>query len=287
MNDGLTKVKFTNLEKILFPQLRITKAQLIEYYIRIAPRMLRFLANRPIVLTRYPNGIDGGSFYEKAAPEGTPSWVATYKIFSETANRDVNYVLCNDLDTLIWLANLAAIEIHTPLSIIETRDKPDFIFFDIDPEPPASYEDAMTTGLYLKEKLDQLGLKSYVKTSGKKGLHILVPIVQEYNFKQTRAFVHKIGQQLAKEHENVVSEFSDTKKPGKIFVDYLQNAQGRTNVSPYSLRGVPEATVSTPIDWSDVKKRIKPAELNIFTVPSLKKDPWKDIFEIKQKLDGA
>ena len=287
MNDGLTKVKFTNLEKILFPQLRITKAQLIEYYIRIAPRMLRFLANRPIVLTRYPNGIDGGSFYEKAAPEGTPSWVATYKIFSETANRDVNYVLCNDLDTLIWLANLAAIEIHTPLSIIETRDKPDFIFFDIDPEPPATYEDAMTTGLYLKEKLDQLGLKSYVKTSGKKGLHILVPVVQEYNFKQTRAFVHKIGQQLAKEHENVVSEFSDTKKPGKIFVDYLQNAQGRTNVSPYSLRGVPEATVSTPIDWSDVKKRIKPAELNIFTVPSLKKDPWKDIFEIKQKLDGA
>jgi len=286
MNDSLTKVKFTNLEKILFPQLGITKAQLIEYYIRIAPRMLRFLANRPIVLTRYPNGIDGGSFYEKAAPEGTPSWVATYKIFSETANRDVNYVLCNDLDTLIWLANLAAIEIHTPLSIIETRDRPDFIFFDIDPEPPATYEDAMTAGLYLKEKLDQLGLKSYVKTSGKKGLHILVPIVQEYNFKQTRAFVHKIGQQLAKEHENVVSEFSDTKKPGKIFVDYLQNAQGRTNVSPYSLRGVPEATVSTPIEWSDVKKRIKPAELNIFTVPSLKKDPWKDIFEIRQKLGG-
>jgi len=286
MNYNLTKVKFTNLEKILFPQLGITKAQLIEYYIRIAPRMLRILANRPIVLTRYPNGIDKGSFYEKDAPEGTPSWVATYKIHSETAHRDVNYVLCNDLDTLIWLANIAAIEIHIPLSTIETRDNPDFIFFDIDPEPPSTCEDAMTAGLYLKEKLDRLGLKSYVKTSGKKGLHILVPVVQEYTFKQTRAFVHKIGQQLAEEHENVVSEFSDTKKPGKIFVDYRQNAQGRTNVSPYSLRGVPEATVSTPIEWSDVKKRIKPAEFNIFTVPSLKKDPWKDIFEIKQKLDG-
>ena len=286
MNDSLTKVKFTNLEKILFSQLRITKAQLIEYYIRIAPRMLMFLANRPIVLTRYPNGIDMGGFYEKDAPEGTPSWVATHKIYSETAHRDVNYVLCNDLDTLVWLANLAAIEIHIPLSKIEARDKPDFIFFDIDPEPPASYEDVMTVGLYLKEKLDQLELKSYVKTSGKKGLHILVPIVQEYTFKQTRAFVHKIGQQIANEHENVVSELSDTKKPGKIFMDYLQNTQGRTNVSPYSLRGVPEATVSTPIEWSDVEKRIKPSEFNIFTVPSLKKDPWKDIFEIKQKLDG-
>ena len=286
MNDSLTKVKFTNLEKILFSQLRITKAQLIEYYIRIAPRMLMFLANRPIVLTRYPNGIDMGGFYEKDAPEGTPSWVPTYKIYSETAHRDVNYVLCNDLDTLVWLANLATIEIHIPLSKIEARDKPDFIFFDIDPEPPASYEDVMTVGLYLKEKLDQLELKSYVKTSGKKGLHILVPIVQEYTFKQTRAFVHKIGQQIANEHENVVSELSDTKKPGKIFMDYLQNTQGRTNVSPYSLRGVPEATVSTPIEWSDVEKRIKPSEFNIFTVPSLKKDPWKDIFEIKQKLDG-
>lgn len=286
MNNSLTKVKFTNLKKILFPQLGITKAQLVEYYIKIAPRMLRFLTNRPIVLTRYPNGIDKESFYEKDTPEGTPSWVTTYKIYSETAHRNVNYVLCNDLDTLIWLANLAAIEIHIPLSTIQARDRPNFVFFDIDPEPPASYGDALKVGLYLKEKLELLGFKSYVKTSGKKGLHVLVPIVQEYTFKQTKAFVHKVGQQMAKEHKNVVSELSDTKKPGKVFIDYLQNTQGRTSVSPYSLRGVPEATVSTPIEWSDVEKGIKHSEFNIFTVPSLKKDPWKDIFEIKQKLDG-
>ncbi len=197
----------------------------------------------------------------------------------------MNYILCNDLDTLIWLANLAAIEIHIPLSTIESREKPDFIFFDVDPEPPATFEDASLIALSLKEKIDQLGLKPYAKTSGKKGLHILVPIVPEHTFKETRDFVHKIGQQLAKENENVVSEFPDTKKPGKVFIDYLQNSHGRTNICPYSLRGVPTATVSTPIEWNDLKKRIKPADLNIFTVPSLKEDPWKDIFENKEKLE--
>jgi bifunctional non-homologous end joining protein LigD len=285
MSAKLTKVEFTNLDKILFPKLRITKAQVIEYYIKIAPRMLKFLFNRPLVLTRYPNGIDEKSFYEKDAPEGTPPWVKTSRIYSETARRNVNYILGNDLDTLIWLANLAAIEIHIPLSTIESREKPDFIFFDVDPEPPATFEDAALIALSLKEKIDQLGLKPYVKTSGKKGLHILVPIVPERTFKETRDFVHKIGQQLAKENENVVSEFPDTKKPGKVFIDYLQNSHGRTNICPYSLRGVPTATVSTPIDWNDLKKRIKPADLNIFTVPSLKEDPWKDIFENKEELE--
>jgi bifunctional non-homologous end joining protein LigD len=285
VSKSLTKVDFTNLDKIIFPKLKITKAQVIEYYIKIAPRMLRFLFNRPLVLTRYPNGIDEKSFYEKDAPEGTPSWIKTSKIYSETARRNVSYILCNDLDTLVWLANLAAIEIHIPLSQIGSREKPDFIFFDVDPEPPATFEDAALIAISLMEKIENLGLKAYAKTSGKKGLHVLVPIVPEHTFKITRTFVHKIGQQLAKEHENVVSEFADTKKPGKVFIDYLQNSHGRTNVSPYSLRGVQEATVSTPVEWNDLKKRIKPADFNIFTVTSLKEDPWKDIFENKQKLE--
>jgi bifunctional non-homologous end joining protein LigD len=284
MGKKLTKVEFTNLEKILFPKLKITKAQIMEYYIKIAPKMLGFLADRPLVLTRFPNGIDQKGFYEKDAPQGAPSWVKTVKIYSETAKRDVNYILCNDLDTLIWLANLAAIEIHMPLSKVDSREKPDFVFFDIDPEPPVSIEEATAVALLLREKLDELGLKSYVKTSGKKGLHVLIPIQREYAFRDTRAFVHKIGQQLAKEHEIVVSEFAETKKPGKVFVDYLQNAHGRTIVCPYSLRVTPEATVSTPLDWAEVKKGIKPAEFNIFSVVKRKKDPWKGILENKQKL---
>jgi len=284
VKEKLTKVEFTNLDKTIFPKLGIAKAQVIEYYIKIAPKMLGVLENRPLVLTRFPDGINREGFYEKDAPQGKPSWVKTVKIYSETAKRDVNYVLCNDLDTLIWLANLAAIEIHMPFSKADSREKPDMIFFDVDPEPPATYKEATTVALLLKEKLDNLGLESYVKTSGKKGIHVLIPIVPENSFRETRNFVHKIGEQLAKEQKLVVSEFKETKKPGKVFVDYLQNSHGRTMACPYSLRAVPEATVSTPLEWSEVKKGIKPTELNIFSVVKREKDPWKGILENKQRL---
>jgi bifunctional non-homologous end joining protein LigD len=284
MEEKLTKVEFTNLEKILFPKFEITKAQVIEYYIKVAPKMLGFLANRPLVVTRFPDNIDQNGFYGRDAPQGTPSWVKTVKFYSETAERNINYVLCNDLDTLIWLANIAAIEIHIPFSKASSREKPDMVFFDVDPEPPATYNDATTVALLLKDTLDGLGLESYVKTSGKKGLHVIVPIASEYTFNETRTFVHKIGRQIAKKDQLVVSEFSETKKPGKVFIDYLQNSHGRTMSSPYSLRAMPEATVSTPLKWSEVKKGIKPTELNIFSVVKLEKDPWKKIFDNKQKL---
>ena len=285
MGERLTKVEFTNLDKILFPQLKITKAQVIEYYIKIAPKMLSLVANRPIMLTRFPNGINKEGFYEKNAPEGTPSWVKTVRIYSKTAERNVDYILCNDVDTLIWLANLAAIEIHIPLSTVDYQEKPDFVLFDIDPEPPASFKDATTVGLALKERLEQFGLKPYAKTSGKKGLHVLVPIVRERSFRETREFAHKIGKQLSKEYEIVTAEFAETKKPGKVFVDYLQNSHGRTMVSPYSLRVTPEATVSTPLEWIEVKKGIKPSDFNIFSVVKREKDPWKGILENRQKLE--
>jgi len=284
MKEKLTKVEFTNLEKILFPKLEIKKVQVIEYYIKIAPKILDFLSNRPLVLNRFPEGIAKKGFYEKDAPQGTPLWVKTKKSYLETSKRDINFVVCNDLDTLIWLANIAAIEIHIPFSKVGSREKPDMVFFDIDPEPPATYKEATSVALLLKEKLGNLGIESYVKTSGKKGLHIIVPIFPEYSFQETKTFVHKIGRQLAKEHQLVVSEFNETKKPGKVFVDYLQNSHGRTMVSPYSLRAVPEATVSTPLDWSEVEKGIKPTELNISSVVKREKDPWKKIFDNKQRL---
>jgi bifunctional non-homologous end joining protein LigD len=280
----LTKVEFTNLKKIIFPDLKTTKSQIIEYYITVAPKMLGFLSDRLVVLKRFPDGINEEGFYEKDAPQGTPSWVKTKKVRSETAKRDVNYILCNDLDTLIWLANLATVEIHIPFSKADSREKPDMMFFDVDPEPPATYKDATRVALLLRRKLDEIGLECYVKTSGKKGLHVVIPIVQEHSFQETRTFVHKIGQQLAKEKELVVSEFAETKKPGRVFVDYLQNSHGRTMVSPYSLRAVPEATVSTPLEWAEVEKGIKPTDFNIFSVVKRDKDPWKKIFENKQRL---
>ncbi len=283
--EKLTKVDFTNLDKILFPALKVTKAQFIEYYIKVAPKMLPLLRDRTMVLTRYPEGIDKEGFYAKDAPGGIPSWVKTVTLYSHSAKRNVHYVICNDLDTLIWLANLAAVEIHIPLSKVPERDKPDFVFFDVDPEPPCTFDDAKEVAFSIKEKLDNLSFKSYVKTSGKKGLHILVPLVVEYTYDETRAFVHAIGKILMKESALVVSEFKDTKTPGRVFLDYTQNSRGRTMVCPYSLRATSNASVSTPIEWSDLKKEIKPSEFNIQSVPGLKIAPWKDIFENRQKLE--
>ena len=168
MPEKLTKVEFTNLDKILYPKLKITKAQVIEYYIKIAPRMLDVLAERPIMLTRFPNGIDKEGFYEKDAPMETPPWVKIFRRYSETTQRDINYVICNDIDTLLWLANLAALEIHMILSRVESFENPDLILLDIGPEPPITLDDVVDVALRLKERLDSLGLRSYVKTSGKK-----------------------------------------------------------------------------------------------------------------------
>jgi bifunctional non-homologous end joining protein LigD len=268
----------------LYPALGLSKAKFIEYYVRMAPKMLPFLADRALVLTRFPNGVDKEGFYNKDAPAGKPDWVKTAKFYSASTQRDVHYVVCNDLDTLIWLANLVAVEIHMPLSRIDAPEEPDFVFFDVDPEPPATINDGAEVALRLNEVLTRLGFKAYVKTSGKKGFHVLLPIERKYVFRQTRDFVHKIGQHLAKEMPIVVSEFPDTKTLGKVFIDYGQNGHGKTLVCPYSLRATPDATVSTPIDWADVKKKIKPAQFNINTVPGLRKDPWGDIFLNRQKL---
>jgi bifunctional non-homologous end joining protein LigD len=283
----LTKVNLKNLDKVFYPKNRVTKAQVLEHYIKMAPKMLPVIADRPLVLTRYPDGVEGGkvSFFEKNAPEGTPKWVKTKTIYSPTSKRDVQYIVCNDLDTLIWLANLAALEIHMPFSKIDALDKPDFLFFDVDPEPPATLGDAAEVALLLKDKVASLGLTPFVKTSGKKGLHVVIPIVPEHSFVETRAFVHKIGVELAKESEIVVSEFKDTKKPGKVFADYLQNSPLRTMVVPYSLRPTLEATVSTPLEWSEVKKSINPSDYTIFTVAKRNLDPWKNIFENRCKLE--
>ena len=285
MSEKLTKVEFTNLGKVLYPELNVTKAQVIDYYIKIAPRMLDFLAVRPIVLTRFPNGIEEKGFYEKDAPLGTPSWVKKFKKYSETAKREINYIVCDDLDTLIWLANLAAIEIHMTLSRTDSFENPDLILFDLDPKPPANLEEVVEVALLLKERLDALGLKAFVKTSGKNGLHIVLPIAQRYAFKQTREFVHKTGEYLIKQTQLVVTERAKSNTSGKVYIDYVQNSHGRTMICPYSLRATSHATVSTPLEWSDIKKELNPEELNLFNVAKSLKNPWQELFQHKQKLE--
>jgi bifunctional non-homologous end joining protein LigD len=284
---ALTKVKLVNLDKIFYPRIEVTKGQVIEYYVKMAPKILPVIKNRPLVLTRYPDGVDGGkfSFFEKDAPQGTPDWVKTKTIYSPSSKRDVHYIVCDDLDTLIWLANLAALEIHMPFSTVESLDRPNLLFFDVDPEPPATLSDAAEVSLLLRDKLLDLGLTPFIKTSGKKGLHVVIPIVPEHSFETVRAFVHKIGVDLSKESEIVVSEFKDTKKPGKVFADYLQNSPLRTMVIPYSLRPTPQATVSTPLEWKEVKKGINPSDFTIDSVVRRKENPWKNLFDKKCKLE--
>jgi bifunctional non-homologous end joining protein LigD len=272
------------LEKVLFPDLGLTKGKVIEYYIRIAPRILDLLKDRALSLKRFPNGIGEEGFFEKDSPMGTPNWVETFRRYSETAERDVNYIVCNNLDTLLWIANLAAIEIHIPLSKIGDFESPDLVLFDIDPEPPLSFDDVICVAKLLKEKLDALGLVPYLKTSGKKGLHVVIPITEGHTFKQTKEFVHQLGKYLAKESEIIVSEFSQSRDPGTVFIDFLQNSHGRTMVCPYSLRANPKATVSTPLRWEDLKKGLRPDDFTIFNVPKLD-NPWENLLDFKQKLE--
>jgi len=286
----LTKVHLSNLDKTLYPQAAVTKGMVVEYYIRLAPKILPVIRNRPLVLTRYPDGVKDGelgksSFFEKNAPKGTPEWVQVHPIYSSTSKRDVNYVVCNDLDTLIWLANLAALEIHMSFAQLGALDTPDLLFFDVDPEPPALLGDAAEVALELKDKLKDRGLASYVKTSGKKGLHVVVPVEPDYVFEAARAYVHKVGVELAKHNPLIVSEFKDTKKPGKVFVDYLQNSPMRTMVIPYSLRPTPEATASTPLEWTEVNSQLTATDFTLFTVPKRTVEPWRGLFEKKRRLD--
>lgn len=282
--EKLTRARFTNLHKVLYPELGVKKYQIIEYYIKIAPLILDFLEGRIVTLNRFPEGVDSEGFYMKDAPRGTPSWVETFTRYSETAGREIHHIICNNLDTLLWLSNLASIEMHITLSRAPSYDKPDLILFDLDPEPPAGFRETVKVAFILKERLDALGLKSFVKTSGSKGLHVILPIIENYTFRQTREFVHEFGMHLARRTSRIVSEKVLSKEPGRVYIDYIQNSFGRTMVCPYSLRAVPEVTVSTPVNWRELE-RLDPKDLNIFSVMKRKENLWEDFWEGRQSLE--
>jgi bifunctional non-homologous end joining protein LigD len=277
----------TNLDRLLYPALPAVKKDVIEYYIRTAPRILPFLEDRQLVMERFPDGVDHPGFYEKDAPSGTPGWVKLYTRYSETAEREIRYVVCNDLDTLVWLANLAVLELNIMLSRTDVPATPDMLLFDLDPEPPSGFPEAATAALLLAEVLEELGLSSFPKTSGKKGIHVVVPLEREYRFEQTRNFVHAVGILLAKRSPLIVSELSQTRDPGTVFVDYLQNTEGKTMISPYSLRATQKGTVSMPLSWQEVRSGISPEDFTIMTASSRRGNPWNGFFETPERLPEA
>jgi bifunctional non-homologous end joining protein LigD len=277
--EKLTRVQFTNLEKVLYPVVGVRKLDVVKYYIKVAPMMLPFLEERALVVTRYPDGVETQGFYGKDAPQGTPDWVKLHHSYSEAAGRELDYIVCDDLDTLIWLANLAALELHIPLARIDKLDHPDIILFDLDPQPPAGMAEAGRVARLIREKLKEKGLKAWVKTSGKRGLHIIAPTDRKETFDETRAYAHKLGIELAKETGIVFSEKAQ-KRPGTVYLDYPQNGHGRTMACPYSLRATPTATVSTPLTWDELEG-LDPSKLRIDNVLD-RVDVWKGFWKTKK-----
>ena len=247
------QLKLSNLGKVLYPEAGFTKGQVIDYYTRIAPVLVPHLAGRPLTLKRYPNGVDSQFFYEKNCPKHRPPWVATTPIYAGRKNELMDYCVANDLPTLVWMANLAALELHPSLSRAPEIPTPTMMVFDLDPGPPAAMLECTRVALLLKGVLDDLGLQSFPKTSGSKGLQIYVPLNTQVTYDDTKSFAHSLARLLEAQHpKQVLSLMKKELRTGKVFIDWSQNDEHKTTVSIYSLRARPRPTVSTPVTWDEV-----------------------------------
>ncbi len=267
------QLKLSNLDKVLYPANGFTKGQVIDYYARVAPVIVPHLGGRPLTLKRYPNGVDSEFFFEKNATAHRPEWVQTAPLWSEHNRRTINYILANDLPTMVWMANLAAIELHPSLSLAKEINYPTMMVFDLDPGPPANIVHCAQVGLWLREIFEHFGLQSFPKTSGSKGLQIYVPLNTPTGYEDTKSFAHALARLLGDQHrELVVSDMKKELRKGKVLVDWSQNDQHKTTIAVYSLRARERPTVSTPVKWGEVEQLFK------------KKDPALLVFEAEQAL---
>jgi bifunctional non-homologous end joining protein LigD len=287
------QLALTNLSKVLYPQVGFTKAQVIDYFVRIAPVLLPHLHGRPLTLKRYPNGVDGMHFYEKNAPSHRPEWVKTARIWSAGNNKWMDYVLAEDVATLVWLGNLADLELHTSLSRAENMQRPTMIVFDLDPGAPANIVECCQVALWLRAIFAHFGLQAYAKTSGSKGLQMYVPLNNAVTYEHTKPFAHELARLLEDAHrELVVSDMKKSLRTGKVLVDWSQNDDYKTTVCVYSLRAKERPTVSTPVTWDEVEKCLKKRdpELLVFDSATVLKrvakhgDLFEPVLKLKQKL---
>ncbi len=311
----------TNLDKVFWPataeHLELKKRDLIGYYEKISKYIAPHLQDRPLSLSRYPDGISGKSFFQKDWNQAAPDFVKTVQVFSEARNDIINHIICNNHETLLWLANLGCIEMHPWYSRVRDYNAclaeaesnklrsnvsdrcglgtPDFIVFDLDPyisgeeqkQEYKGFKAAVDVAYNLKDLLDRLGIKSYVKTSGKTGLHVFVPVTPDYSYDQTRAFAEVIGKIMIKRKpDDITIKWNTAQRKGKVFFDYNQNAKGKTLASVFSLRPTALATVSMPVEWKDLAD-VLPTDFTLITVPNIIKksgDPWKNILQDKQDV---
>lgn len=251
--DGRT-VELSNVDKVLYPECGFTKGDVIDYYVRVSPYLLPHLAQRPVTLKRYPDGIEGKSFYEKHCPSHRPDWVKRARV-PKSDGSDLHYCVIDGLPALVWVANLAGLELHAFLHRAPKIERPTALALDLDPGPPAGMAECCRIALLLKAMLESLGLDSYPKTSGSKGLQVYVPLnLPRLTYDRTKAFAHALAQLLEREAPDlVVSKMTKSLRKGKVFIDWSQNDAHKTTINVYSLRAKSRPTVSTPVKWAEVE----------------------------------
>jgi bifunctional non-homologous end joining protein LigD len=273
-------IEVSNLEKIFFPDEGYTKEDVIEYYQKISEYILPYLKGRPESLLRNPDGIEKNGFIQKDVDNNLPNWIKTKKIYAESSDKDVHYLICNNEATLVYMTNLGCIEIHPWFSRINKLDKPDYVVLDLDPEE-ISFGKVVETALTIKKVLDTADIKSFCKTSGATGLHIYIPLNAKYKFDKSKQFALK----LAKIVNNLIPDITSlerkpSKRKKKVYIDCYQNNIGQTLAAPYSIRPKAGATVSTPLKWSEVNSNLNPGDYtinNIFRRLGQVGDIFKDV----------
>jgi bifunctional non-homologous end joining protein LigD len=287
----IREVKFSNLDKVFWPEEKYTKGDLIEYYRSMAPWLLPYIKDRPVVLTRYPDGINGKSFYQKDAPGFVPDWIQTIPIWSEDTQRDISYFVCNDVESLVYLVNLGTIPLHMWMSRIDDLTKPDWCLIDLDPKD-APFEHVITLAKTMRQLCEQVEMPAFVKTTGKSGLHIMLPLGRQMTYQQCLQFAMLFARLVTDRHPDIATtQRTISKRDGKVYVDAFQNRAGQLMVAAYSVRPSPGAPVSMPIEWDEVNGKLHNSNWTIVNalkrMQKLGHDPVVKVLETKPKLMGV
>jgi bifunctional non-homologous end joining protein LigD len=250
---GERTLTLSNLDKVLYPETGTTKAEVIEYYARVAPVMLNHIAGRAMTLKRFPNGVTTSGFFEKRCPKHRPTWMGT-AVGPGDREGEIRYCVLDEPAALVWAANMAALELHAPMALAEDLDSPRAVVFDLDPGPPAAIPECAKVALLVQALLDDVGLRVWAKTSGSKGLQLYVPLNGPCTHDHASSFALAVGQVLEKrDPRRVTTTMAKVVRPGKVFVDWSQNNRHKTTIAVYSLRARPHPTVSTPVSWDEVE----------------------------------
>ncbi len=294
---GERDLPVSNLDKVLFPVTKFTKAQLIDYYVRVSRWLLPHLHDRPVTLKRYPDGVTGEFFYEKNAPRFTPAWVKTFPVPRRAGGQPIRYVLINDLETLVWAANLATIEFHPFLHRAPRLDRPTSVVFDLDPGPGADVLTCARVAFLLRDALEKFGLQSFAKVSGSKGIQVYAPLNSAATYDATRPFAKALAQALEREHTDmVVSEMAKHLRAGKVFIDWSQNSDFKTTVGVYSLRAKRQTPfASMPVSWDELRAALDAKDARALcyqpdaAIERLEKigDLFAPVLKLKQRLPGV